>query len=111
MKYLEDTYKKQLKGPIKLYKGDYISICNTYDCKYGIISYCKNKSVYYYKCNEVYVDGKFVPDFRDFKYNIWGPPDNILYCVSIWKCKKIGYDTPENNKARIINLNRRLGSS
>ena len=103
LKYLEDVYLKQLKGPIKLKIGDHISIDNTSYGKHGIVIKVLPKHIQYHCCHEKYINGVFVPDFENYKYEIWGGANTYGYTVSIWKCTKIGSDTPETVQKRNTN--------
>ena len=103
LKYLEDVYLKQLKGPIKLEIGDHISIDNTTYGKYGIVIKVLPKHIQYQCCHEKYINGKLVPDFENYKYEIWGHANKYEYTVSIWKCTKIGSDTREIRQKRDAN--------
>ena len=103
LKYLEDVYLKQLKGPIKLKIGDHISIDNTTYGKHGIVIKVLPKHIQYYCCHEKYINGVFVPDFENYKYETWGAANTYGYTVSIWKCTKIGSDTPETIQKRNAN--------
>ena len=96
LKYLEDVYLKQLIGPIKLEIGDHISIDNTTYGKYGIVIKVSSKHIQYQCCGEKIINGNtLVPDFENYKYETWGSANTYPYTVSIWKCTKIGSDTPE----------------
>ena len=103
LKYLEDVYLKQLKGPIKLEIGDHISIDNTTYGKHGIVIKVLPKHIQYQCCYEKYINGVFVPDFENYKYETWGQANTYGYTVSIWKCTKIGSDTPETIQKRNTN--------
>ena len=103
LKYLEDVYLKQLKGPIKLKIGDHISIDNTTYGKHGIVIKVMPKHIQYHCCHEKYINGAFVPDFENYKYETWGQANTYGYTVSIWKCNKIGSDTPETVQKRNTN--------
>ena len=103
LKYLEDVYLKQLKGPIKLKIGDHISIDNTSYGKHGIVIKVLPKHIQYHCCHEKYINGVFVPDFENYKYETWGAANTYGYTVSIWKCTKIGSDTPETVQKRNTN--------
>lgn len=103
LKYLEDVYLKQLKGPIKLKIGDHISIDNTSYGKHGIVIKVLPKHIQYHCCHEKYINGVFVPDFENYKYETWGTANTYGYTVSIWKCTKIGSDTPETVQKRNTN--------
>ena len=106
LKYLEDVYLKQLKGPIELEIGDHISIDNAYHGKYGIVTRVSPKHIQYQCCHEKIINGNAlvpVPDFENYKYETWGSVNIYGYTISIWKCKKIGSDTPETRQKRDTN--------
>ena len=69
-----------------------------------IVGYPNNKGRgYALKYSEKYINGEFVPDFENYKYETWGQANTYGYTVSIWKCTKIGSDTPETIQKRNTN--------
>ena len=106
LRYLEDIYLKQLKGPIKLKIGDHISIDNTHHGKYGIVIKVSSRHIQYQCCGEKIINGNAlvpVPDFENYEYETWGSVNIYGYTVSIWRCTKIGSDTVETIQKRNTN--------
>ena len=103
LRYLEDVYLKQMKGPIELKIGDHISIDNTHHGKYGIVIKIFPKLIQYQCCGENYINDKIVPDFENYEYQTWGSVNIHGYTVSIWRCIKIGSDTVETIQKRNTN--------
>ena len=99
--YLEETYQKQLQGPLKLEIGDWV------ECKgeYGVVTCIGlGRSEVFVKLvkqvNTSGYDGTYYnyPVFHRWERDYSGNPRSKE--MSRWECKKIGHDTPEWVKLR-----------
>jgi hypothetical protein len=98
--YLEETYQKQLQGPPKIEKGDWVKYAETWGDTWGVVEeVLRRKNIRVKMVQTKHCEyGKTYPVFHRWKRDYRGV---IRKQVSIWNCEKVGHDTPEWIRLRV----------
>jgi hypothetical protein len=114
LKYLEDLYEYQNKGPPKFNGGDIFRVYNTYECNYGMIHSVIGKTVKYYMLKDDNIKTN-VDDFHNvtgkltYYFSRNGHTDLSIRSTNIWNCKNTNFNSEEitlifNNLMKDYNL-------